>query len=149
MDRPELQTYAQRLSWSTAQLAHQRATSRAQAVATDRADMALGELSLAVDANEPVLARFEALDQLLKKGKGKGKIKSVGGASNQQSGGKGGPQGGGAGPGGKPSNRSDIVCWDCGKHPATNTQRAKRAPTTCRRSPRERARAKALAETGP
>ena len=71
--RPELQTYTQRLSWIKAQLAHQRATSPAQAVVVGRADMALGELSGVVDQKEPVLARLEALEQLLKKGKGKSK----------------------------------------------------------------------------
>ena len=65
-----MQTYAQRLSWIKAQLAHKRATSQAQAVAAGRADMALGEVCGAADSKEPVLARLEALEQLFKKGKG-------------------------------------------------------------------------------
>ena len=113
--RPELQTYTQRLSWVKAQLAHQRATSQAQAVAAGRADMALGELCGAAGSKEPVLAIFEALEQLLKKGKGKGKSKGGGGAANQQPGGKGGPQGGGARAGNKPNSRADQVCWHCGR----------------------------------
>ena len=83
--RLALQTYAQRLSWIKAQLAHQRATSQAQAVAVGRAGVALGELSGAVDPKEPVLAKLEALAQLLKKGRGRGKSKGGGGAHNQQS----------------------------------------------------------------
>ena len=113
--RPELQTYAQRLSWIKPQLAHQRATSQAQAVAAGSADMALGEFSGAVDSNAPELARLEALAQLLQKGKGACRSNGGGGTTNQKPGGKGGPQGGGPGASGKPDSRADQARWHCGQ----------------------------------
>eukprot|EP00974_Lingulodinium_polyedra_P023117 2232217-Lingulodinium_polyedra.AAC.1 len=109
--RPELRTYDQRLSWVKAQLAHQRATTQAQAVAAGRSDMALGELGGDAGANEPVLARLEALEQLVKKGKGKGR--GPGGGPQQPHGGKGGPKGGGGG--GAVGGQPGPTCWHCGK----------------------------------
>jgi hypothetical protein len=106
--------------------------------------MALAELWGAADPKEPVLARLEALEQLLKKGKGKGKSKGSGGATNQQPGGKGGSQGGGAGAGNKPNSRTDQVCWHCGK-PGHKRSECQAYSTYLQAQPQ---RAKALVGTG-
>ena len=72
--KPELRTYEERLGWARAQLAHRRATSQAQTLATSKNDdMVIGELCAKEDTStEPALARLSALEQLFAKGKGKG-----------------------------------------------------------------------------
>ena len=58
--RPELDTFERRLSWIKAQLAHQRATSQAQAVAEGRSGLSFGELGGCSCTPETSLARSQA-----------------------------------------------------------------------------------------
>ncbi len=69
--RPELSTYPARLAWIKAQLAHLRANLQAAAISSSRDDAmvigALGEESAeATMETEPMLARLEALEQMIR-----------------------------------------------------------------------------------
>ena len=95
MARPELRSYTQRLNWVKAQLAHQRAVVQATALARSPGDVQVGEFAGgAPDTEEPALACLQALEQLVRKDKGKG---AAGAAPfRPPSGAKGGGKGGGA-----------------------------------------------------
>ncbi len=145
--RPELQTYTQRLSWVKVQLAHQRATSQAQAVAAGRADMALGELCGAADSKEPVLARVEALEQLRKKGRARARVRVAAAQPTSSREAKVGPRVVEPGPAtsqtAAPTKRAGTAASR-----ATNARCARRTQPTYSHSPGGRARAKVLVGTG-
>ena len=133
--RPELRTYAERLSWVRAQLAHLRANSQAQALERNKNDDAMVIGTLGVDGtstDDPLLARLAALEAVFQKGKGKGGGGGAGGAGGQPfrpptgangggkgaggAGGKGGQQGLGAGgAGGGKGGQQGPACWFCNK----------------------------------
>ena len=69
--KPELRSFAQRLGWIKAQLAHQRAVTQAAAISTNKDGVITAGLE-DTSMDDPVIARLRALDQVFQKNKGKG-----------------------------------------------------------------------------
>ena len=98
--KPELRTYAEKLNWVRHQIAHERATAMAAAVAKGPNDMQLGNLDAGAAAGADDWAGWtEGQEEWLcqfNKGKGKGPKGGKGGGKGPK-----GPKGGGKDGGGK------------------------------------------------
>merc|ERR1739836_310002 len=101
--KPELRTFADKLHWVRHQVAHDRGTAMAAAVAKGPSDMQLGNLADGAAAGADDWTGWaEGQEEWLNQfGKGKGKGKGKGGKGKGGKGGVKGPKGGGKDGGGK------------------------------------------------